>query len=163
MTCHRNLVQLALAVLALILAWPDVADATQAHGHPEGIYTHQLAHIFFLFSMGVLVYLLRARDLVNEQGWRYIQISALFLLLWNLDALAVHFLQEQAGLVQVSSQAGWQIQVSSTDGNSLLPWLFYLLKLDHLLCVPALIFLYLGLRRLITTVHSADYGREHTR
>ena len=34
-------------------------------------------------------------------------------------------------------------------GGSVLAWLYYLLKLDHLLCVPAMCFLFVGLRRLL--------------
>ncbi|RLB85762.1 MAG: hypothetical protein DRH24_01115 [Deltaproteobacteria bacterium] len=41
-----------------IFAWgvinPDHALATQSHGAPGRIYAHQIAHIFFMLSMGFL-------------------------------------------------------------------------------------------------------------
>ena len=157
---YKTALESVAVLTAIFLLLPDSGHATQAHGHPEGIYTHQLAHIFFLISMAALIYWLRARSLVIEPGWRYIQISALLLVLWNLDALAVHFLEEQLEAVTVSAQEGWQVRITAKTGNALLPWLFYLIKLDHLLCVPALIFLYLGLRKLITTVEPPAKRRE---
>lgn len=46
-----------------IFAWgvinPNHALATQSHGAPEGIYAHQIAHIFFMFSMGFFIHWLR--------------------------------------------------------------------------------------------------------
>ena len=82
---------------------PDTALATQGHGGIEGVYAHQFAHLFFLFSMGSLIYWLRARKLIREPGWRLIQYSALFFILWNLDTLTVHALDDQFSVVQVQS------------------------------------------------------------
>jgi hypothetical protein len=136
------------AGLILFIAQP--ALATQAHSAPEGLYAHQLAHIFFIISMGVLIYWLRARQLVKVVGWRHIQYAALFLILWNLDALGVHLLEEQIAVIDVQRLAGWQIRISSPPNAGLpLEWLYYAAKLDHLLCVPALLFLYSGLKRLL--------------
>ena len=136
------------AGLILFIAQP--ALATQAHSAPEGLYAHQLAHIFFIVSMGVLIYWLRARQLVKMVGWRHIQYAALFFILWNMDAFCVHLLEEQIALVEVQRLDGWQIRISSPP-NAGLPygWLYYAAKLDHLLCVPALLFLYSGLKRLL--------------
>jgi hypothetical protein len=143
---------LPIIPLLLLTAWPDGVNATQAHGQPEGIYAHQLAHIFFLISMAALAYWLKARNLTVETGWRYIQISAILFLIWNVDAFCVHFLGEQLQAVTVIPQGGWKVQIATAESNAILSWLYYILKLDHLLCVPAMVFLYMGLRRLITTV-----------
>ena len=70
--------------------------ATQAHGEPEGILAHQLAHLFFILSMGVLIYWLRERNLVVEKAWRCIQYSALFFILWNLDTILAHLIGRTA-------------------------------------------------------------------
>lgn len=134
----------------LILFIAEPALATQAHGAPEGLYAHQLAHIFFILSMGVLIYWLRARQLVKMVAWRHIQYAALFLILWNIDAFCVHLLEEQIAVIDVQRLDGWQIRISSPNYPDLpLAWLYYAAKLDHLLCVPALIFLYAGLKRLL--------------
>ena len=72
------------ALIVTILAITEPALATQGHGAPEGLFAHQLAHIFFIISMAVLTYWLRERKLVQAVGWRYIQYSALFFILWNV-------------------------------------------------------------------------------
>ena len=130
----------------LIIAEP--AFATQAHSAPEGLYAHQLAHIFFIISMGVLIYWLRARQLVLSPGWKYIQYSALFFILWNLDAFTVHLLEEQIAVIDIQRINLWQINITAAEHSKALVWLYYFAKFDHLLCVPALLFLYFGLRRL---------------
>ena len=68
------------------------ALATQGHAGIEGVWVHQFAHLFFLFSMMLLIYWLRRAGLVKAPGWRYIQYAALFFILWNVDTLLVHFL-----------------------------------------------------------------------
>lgn len=128
---------------------PDIVLATQTHGGPEGVYAHQIAHLFYILSMGFFIHWLRERKLVEEIGWRFIQYAAFFLILWNLDAFLVHFL-EQIGVCS--------IQANAQNINIGLNKLYYFAKLDHLLCVPALFFLYLGLKRLLKASHSEGVG-----
>jgi len=92
---------------------------------------------------------LRARQLVQIAGWRYIQYAALFFILWNLDAFTVHLLEEHLGAIDMQRINLWQISITTTHHSRALVWLYYFAKLDHLLCVPALLFLYFGLRRLL--------------
>jgi len=139
---------LITTLISLILCLAHPAAATQAHGAPEGLFVHQLSHLFFIFAMAILIYWLRSRALVREIGWRNIQYAALFFILWSLDAFFVHLLDEQFVLIQVTRTGPWQIQLDTPDGMAWLGGVYYLLKLDHLLCVPGLIFLYMGLRRL---------------
>jgi hypothetical protein len=134
---------------ALILLFAEPAFATQAHGEPEGLYAHQLGHLFFIISMGVLIFWLRERQLVQAAGWRYIQYSALFFILWNVDAFFVHLVDEQLSVIEIQRINLWEIKITSTVDSNILVWLYYVAKLDHLLCVPALLFLYFGLWRLL--------------
>ena len=146
----------AVAVLLLFRAAP--ALATQTHGEGEGLVVHQIAHLFFVFSMGTLIYWLRARKLPGENGWRLIRYAAFFLILWNLDAFAAHFLDEQGGLIRMVRR-GWDIHIESAPGYEMLAPVYYLAKLDHLLCVPALVLLLRGLLRLTEDVgRSPDQG-----
>jgi hypothetical protein len=131
----------------LLFAGP--AFATQAHGAPEGLYAHQLAHIFFIFSMGVLIYWLRERQLVKSSGWRYIQYAAFFFILWNADAFFVHLLEEQFAIINIERVSLWDMNITAATHSKTIVWLYYAAKLDHLLCVPALLLLYFGLRRLL--------------
>ena len=139
-----------IAWVGAILIIAEPAFATQAHSAPEGLYAHQLAHIFFIISMGVLIYWLRAHRLVTSAGWRYIQYAALFFILWNLDAFTVHLLEEQLAVIAIQRINPWQINITALNGSKALVWLYYFAKFDHLLCVPALLLLYFGLRRLLT-------------
>jgi hypothetical protein len=150
-----------------IFAWgvfnPDHALATQSHGAPEGIYAHQIAHIFFMLSMVFFIHWLRDKKLVKETGWRFIQYAAFFLILWNMDAFLVHFLNDQLQLVQILGIDSSHIQLSARNGSNGLETLFYFAKLDHLFCVPALLFLYAGLRRLLKASHSEITRPENQR
>jgi hypothetical protein len=141
----------SLSALAFIAGWvvPVSALAVQEHGAPEGLYTHQGAHLFFIASMGLLIYWLRQRQLVRETGWRYIQYAALFFILWNFDAFTAHLLDEQLDMVNVMAAAPGVVRIDVGDSPPALAWFYYAVKLDHLLCVPALLFLYFGLRRLL--------------
>jgi hypothetical protein len=134
-------------ILTFFLPFTKAAMATQAHGDPEGIYVHQLAHLFFMLSMVILIYWLRQRKLIRQTGWKYIQYAAFFLILWNANVVLVHFFDEQAMLIKVENINTWQIRVSSSIGK----WAeitYYVAKMDHLICVPALLFLFLGLKKL---------------
>jgi len=137
----------ATATLTLgLLCLTTPALATQTHGQPEGLYTHQIAHLFFIISMGILEFWLRQRNLVREPGWKYIQLAAVLFILWNIDAMVVHFFDEQIHWLNVRTLDSWQISISVEGGGKGMALLYYILKLDHLLCVPAMICLYLGLK-----------------
>jgi len=138
-----------LGLIVSVVFITEPALATQAHSAPEGLYAHQVAHIFFIVSMGILIYWLRERKLVQAVGWRYIQYSALFFILWNVDAFFVHLVEEQLALVDIQRMGLWEINITTSMKSQTLLGLYYAAKLDHLLCVPALLFLYFGLRRLL--------------
>jgi hypothetical protein len=86
---------LAMSSFWMVLLASGPAIATQGHAGIEGVWVHQFAHLFFLFSMLLLIYWLRQAGLVKVPGWRYIQYAALFFILWNMDTMLVHFLDEQ--------------------------------------------------------------------
>jgi len=150
----------SLLLAAILTVIPAQALATQGHGGIEGVYAHQIAHIFFLISMGVLIYWLRQRGLVREPGWRYIQYAAFFLILWNMDTILVHALDDQLGIIVTERIGSWQIQIVDRKGGLTLKLIYYLAKLDHLLCVPAIVCLYIGLRRLLRMAPQRPPGRQ---
>jgi hypothetical protein len=136
----------SLIVLAVLCNWllPESVPAVQEHGAPEGIYSHQGAHLFFIASMVLLVYC-------------YIQYAAFFFILWNADAFTAHFLDEQSGILDTALAAPGKIRIDVEENLPALAWFYYFAKLDHLLCVPAMAFLYAGLRRLLK-----DAGQRRT-
>jgi hypothetical protein len=146
-----------LAVVGTTL-WPASAWATQTHGGLEGLWVHQTAHVFFAFSMGLLIFWLRKRRLTVSRGWRYIQFAAIFFIAWNMDTMASHWLQEQSGLIEVRNAAPLQMQIITGESRHWLGSVYYMTKLDHLLCVPALVFLFLGFRRLLHTAFQPGGG-----
>ena len=140
-----------LAIAFGLILHPVPALALQTHGGMEGLYVHQVAHVFFAFSMGLLIFWLRKRRLTASLSWRYIQYAALFLIAWNADTITSHWLLEQSGLIDVQFVAPIHIRITTAEGWQWVTEFYYLTKLDHLLCVPALFFLFLGLRRLLHT------------
>jgi hypothetical protein len=142
---------LSIVALAVLTGWllPEPVLAVQEHGAPEGLYTHQGAHLFFVASLGLLIYWLRQRQLVREDGWRWIQHAALFFILWNIDAFTAHLLDEQLDVVDIQPAGGWMVRIDAGDFPPAIAMLYYAAKLDHLLCIPAMLFLYFGLRRLL--------------
>jgi len=151
----------AFTVLALVLQ-PAAAWATQAHGGPEGLYVHQVAHIFFAFSMGLLIYWLNKWRLTFSAGWRFIQYAAFLFIVWNLDAFASHWLEEQSSLIQIHRIASMKVNIATAPGYDWVAMVYYLTKLDHLLCVPALFFLFLGLRKLLKSPSASNGLEEDT-
>ena len=140
----KVLLHLFLPIFPLFLR-PDAALALQIHPAPEGLYAHNIAHAFFIFSMATLAFWLQKRRLVVEKGWRYIQISCLLFIFWNIDAMAGHIIDSYLSEEAFTGQ-GWA--KSMIKEKVFAPYFYYLLKMDHLICVPAIFFLFLGLKRL---------------
>jgi len=149
---HNNgwVVKLIPAILAAgFINIPVTVYATQLHSSTEGIITHQMGHLFFLFSMVALIFTITGKNLDKQKGWRLIQYSAFFFILWNLDAIMAHFFDNQIHAVKIENISMAEIRVVTTESSPVLAWFYYFLKLDHLLCVPAMLFLYRGLSRLV--------------
>ena len=136
------------AAAGLILM-PFDAYATQLHASSEGIITHQMGHLFFLCSMVVLIFTVTGKGLNIQKGWRLIQYAAFFFILWNLDAITAHFFDNQIHAVKIENISFGKIQIVANNDSSPLAFFYYVLKLDHLLCVPAMLFLYRGLSNIV--------------
>ena len=156
MIIQRNIIRTIGLTAIITIIGATHAWATQTHGEPEGLYVHQAAHVFFIFAMGLLIYWLRQRKLVREKAWRYIQYSAMLFILWNINTFGVHFLDEQVDLIRTRKLDTWHFQIDTAEGRAWLGRIYYLAKMDHLLCVPALLYLYLGLKRLHHKVPSSN-------
>lgn len=133
---------------AVLLAMPPLSMATQGHGGAEGLYVHQMSHLFFSISMGILIFWLKARGLTRHPAWRFIGYAAFMFLFWSMDAFTVHLLDEQLHIVTTRRIGHWNIQIEPGLAESPVGLFYYLAKLDHLFCVPAIVFFYVGLRRL---------------
>jgi hypothetical protein len=123
---------------------PQTAWAIQVHPQPEGLVVHQLAHLFFISAMAILAYWLQSNRLVEERGWRLVQLSCFFFILWNLCAFLGHWFCEKITsdmFIGPSGQLSQRLVVKDLRAVG-----YYLFHLDHLLCVPAIVFLFLGVR-----------------
>ncbi|MCF8045131.1 MAG: hypothetical protein K9J83_04650 [Desulfarculaceae bacterium] len=141
----RNFFKTVPGASLFLLFFSDPAFATQMHSGTEGVIVHQFGHLFFLFSMVVLILTITGKELNREKGWRLIQYAAFFFILWNMAAFAAHLLDNQMNTVTVSNISFSEITITAENGSRLIEIAYYLLKLDHLLCVPAIFFLYRGL------------------
>lgn len=151
----RSMVYFLFCFITILFSAVPVS-ATQSHGAPEGLYVHQFTHLFFLVAMGFLVYWLQARGLSRQPGWKQIRYAAFFFMLWTIDAFGVHLIDEQFEWVIVSREGPWQMRLDATIGFEPISRIYYFMKMDHLLCVPGLIFLAIGLGRLGKYSSSAD-------
>ena len=130
---------------------PADAFATQMHSGSEGIIVHQFGHAFFLFSMVVIIFAINGKGLYKEKGWRLIKYAAFLFILWNIDAMCAHFLDNQIQAVKVEQLSSWTIKITSINHSSALDLIYYFLKLDHIFCVPAVFLLYKGLSLILET------------
>jgi lipid-A-disaccharide synthase-like uncharacterized protein len=134
----------AFIVLSALFS-PGVAWAFQSHPAPEGLYAHQLAHVFFSVAMGILAYWLQVNSFVQQKGWRLIQISCILFILWNIDTFFGHWVEERVAADAVIGEPDWTQRIIL---DSQMTRLYYVLKLDHFVSVPAIICLFLGIRSL---------------
>lgn len=132
-----------VVVLLILIACPD-ALATQEHADPEGLYTHQIAHLFFMFSMAVLFIQIK-RVPTLPRGWRFIGIAAFLFLLWNIDTFTVHWIREPLSPEFFSgSVRAWTQKI---DISTLIAKVFYAGKiLDHFLSVGAMAAFVMGIK-----------------
>lgn len=147
---RRGRTVFAMVALAVLLFTFSASPlyALQEHGPTDNLVLHQGAHLFFLAAMGLLVLRLRQRGLVRHPGWRKIQLAALFFVFWNADAFFAHLLNEQWGIVAIVPLSPGRVRIEAGAFGEILAPLYYLARLDHLLCVPAMALLYAGLRDL---------------
>jgi hypothetical protein len=136
----------ATFVIALSLCVPESVLAFQSHAGYEGLCVHQLAHVFFSVAMGILAYWLHVNRFTDRKGWRLVQISCLLFILWNLDATFGHWVEERIPDTSLVGEPDWTQRISFD-----VEWtrVYYVLKMDHLLCVPAMICLFAGIRLLL--------------
>jgi hypothetical protein len=134
------------SALLLVAVIPGPAHAIQTHAAPEGLYVHQVGHILFAIAMLGFAFRIRQSKLSKEKSWRLMSTGAVLFALWNGWAFIGHI------IVSLMPQAHFS---RDSDGlksiltlHSPLDVLFYLFKMDHLICFPALVFIYIALRQM---------------
>jgi signal transduction histidine kinase len=145
---HRyTAVTLALPA-ALSLFIPSPALAFVPHSYAE-VYIHQMGHVYFMLSCIFIMWVIRHHNLQEKRGWRYIFLSEIFFVLWNIDTFIGHmseFWIDPSQMTGGSEGWGYFFRHISLQG-----WepLYYVTRFDHFLCIPAMFFFVLGLRELL--------------
>lgn len=124
---------------------PDNAMAFQPHAY-SGLYIHQLAHFFLIVSLFFFAVKARQTRLASLKGWQHIIAGTWLLMLWSATTMVGHFLDLDISEDALFLPPGADIPLLRLTG-----WqegLYYVLKLDHLLAVPAMFLFYRGLKLL---------------
>lgn len=138
-----------VSIITTLLVIPSRAWALQTHGAPEGLYVHQMAHILFMAALIYLFWDIR-RSSFHGRGWDYLQYFCLMMFLWNFIAFTGHF--THLSMEPTDFHTGDKyIQTYLAGPLTPVKLTYYLAKLDHLISVPALFFLYLALRSFYRT------------
>ena len=150
-----------LSIPIILFFTPESSFALQTHGGIVGLYAHQGAHIFFMLSMIIFALRIHESELILKESWRFLFWGAWLLCLWNLWAFTGHVLA-----LFISNDQITTIESLKTPQLMIYTWkdaLYYILKMDHLLCVPAVFFLYLGLRKMLTnSTHKNTPGNNYS-
>jgi len=127
------------------LLFPSPALAFIPHWDPrEAFFIRQSSYLFFMLAMLFFIYELRQGKLQQHRGFRLLVWASVFFASWNFDCF---FGQLLALFFEAQITVGAPGSLSQRLGMaSLGNWVTYFTKLDHLLLVPAFIFLYLGIR-----------------
>jgi hypothetical protein len=143
------MVRLILSLLGfMILGWsyPESAFAYIPHWDPqEGFFIRQFSYLFFLFAMLFFFYELKAENLRQKPGFRFLGLASGLFALWNLDCFVGQFVALSLTPVILEPAGIFSQKLVMTDPWV---WIYYLTKLDHLLLVPAFLLLYFGIRAL---------------
>lgn len=118
--------------------------ALQTHGAPTGLYVHQMAHAFYALALAYLIWDI-LRNSFNSKGWKYLLYFCALMMLWNIIAFIGHVAHVSIAEEAIDKSRGyiWSSLLAPFTFNKII---FYITKFDHLICVPALYFLYLGVR-----------------
>lgn len=126
-----------------LLIGAEPALAVQAHGGAEGLVSHQIGHLLFTGGMAYLLFRVY-RFRFHTAGWFEFKIFLWLILGWNILTFTGHWLNEFVSRGKFVKSG--DVVVSFTISN-FTDLIFYLTRLDHLLLVPACIFLLLTLRK----------------
>lgn len=141
---HTLFIQSIGLTVLLVLGQTESAWALQAHGAPEGIYVHQMAHLLFMGALAYLYWHTRQSPVLVSKGWKYLQLFCILLFCWNALAFVGHAAFEHLLATDFIHKESWGEQLAPP--LSVTKVLYFISKMDHFLYVPALIALVISLR-----------------
>ncbi len=137
-----------LAILLLHFMQSE-ALALQSHIGIEGLYVHQGAHILFALSMITFAWRVRSFVFLSLKARKNLFIGSVLLVLWNAWAFTGHIIELAIPRGHILYHTGEKVPHLSI--HSWLDILYYFFKMDHLWCLPAIFFIYLGIRDISVT------------
>lgn len=143
-----------LLTTVFIILDPSLSWALQTHDAPEGLFVHQMSHILFLASLVYLAWDIH-RNEFSGRGWRYLQLFCLFMSFWNILAFAGHAITHHLLKSDFFTESTY-LYTRIYGPFSVTKISYYIAKLDHLVSVPALVFLFLALRTLYHSIETAE-------
>ncbi|MBU2619107.1 MAG: hypothetical protein KKE83_05415 [Proteobacteria bacterium] len=123
---------------------PENALAFQPHAY-SGLYIHQLAHFFLIVSLFFFAVKARQTRLASLKAWQHIIAGTWILMLWSGATMLGHFLDLQ---IENSFHLPPGTEIPHLYLRGWKETLYYILKFDHLLAVPAMLFFHRGLTLL---------------
>jgi len=143
---HRDPLPLIphLTFLFCSLLDPIPAWAVQGHeGANEGLVVHQIGHVLFIF--GLLFLLNRLRRLTtNDYGGVEFKLFLWLIILWNALAFHEHWYQ---GIINPDKFIRTADKITGFIISTPLDALYYFSRMDHLLLLPAFLFLMAALNK----------------
>ncbi|MEA3468267.1 MAG: hypothetical protein U9R57_08605 [Thermodesulfobacteriota bacterium] len=140
---HRTFPFLLLFVLTV---FPGNAWAVQSHGPPEGLYVHQMAHIFYAAALSYLAWDIQ-RSEFRSRGWRFLQVFCVLMIIWNVVALTGHALAGSVHSSYFTVHSNY-LSIHLQGPFNTVKLLYYFTTLDHLVSVPAFICLFIAMRSI---------------
>jgi hypothetical protein len=119
------------------------AFAVQQHGGAEGLVSHQIGHILFISGMIFLLYRIYSIG-IKGPGWFEFKSFLWLIILWNIQTFTGHWMME---IVDHDKFIRQGLHVTDFTVTGIFDVYFYFTRLDHLLLVPAFVFLFLALRK----------------
>ena len=151
---------LAFPLFLLLLGYqlfdPGPVYALQAHSY-IGLYVHQAAHLFFFLAMLSFTFRIHRFGLNRQPEWRWISKGAWLLAFWNIWAFSGHILELYIPADYVRLLDGEL--VPSLAISSWREVVYYLLKMDHLLCVPSVLCFFIGIKIMVKGARQQDHSR----
>jgi hypothetical protein len=151
---RNSKISFVFLLLLMAMMMPGEAQALQVHGEPEGLYVHQMAHLFYILALGYFFWDIR-RTAFSGRGWRYLQLFCVLMVFWNLLAFSGHA-ADVFIYPEELSQTDCYLQTRLIGPFTIHKYLYYFARLDHLICVPGLFFLFLGIRSFYKSVAKAS-------
>jgi len=134
---------IACIATAIVTLSANQALALQPHEGLEGMITHEVGHLFFIVGVVYLLVRSRSRRWIGP-GWKEFKLFLWFVLAWNAVAFAGHWIELYIPPEQFIKSGGNTTDFVVTGFADIL---YYVSVLDHLVLLPASIFLLLALRR----------------